>query len=153
MTDVVKDGSETQADGITKAHGYYSEVIVDEPPTDLFFRQVPGALPPPEDLRQLKLALEAAAQVTVTFFRSDLKNKRKFMERLRLAGQVGCCGPHYVVFEGIDSLESTKRQIVEEGYTLRNSIWYTYTLYTLLILIPCVLVGFARAYPVDADTH
>jgi len=122
--------------------GYYSAVKVDEPPTDLFFVQIAGAPPPPDDLRQLKLDLEAAAQVAVTFFRNDLNKMRMFMERLRLAGTVGCCGPRFVVVDGRDSLESTKGQIVLEGYAQRNATWYTYTRYTLFILIPTAVIGF-----------
>jgi hypothetical protein len=122
--------------------GYYSTVIIDNPPTDLFFRQVIGAPPPPDNLRQLKLDLEAAAQVVLTFFRGHPEKKLRFMERLRLAGQIGCCGPNYRVIDGTDSLESTKRQVVEEGYEQRNAIWYTYTRFTLLILVPTAVAGF-----------
>jgi hypothetical protein len=121
---------------------YYSAVIVDDPPTDLFFREVAGAPSAPDDLRQLKIELEATAQVTVTLFRNDLDNKRKFMERLRLAGEIGCCGQHYRVVDGRDSLDSTKKQIVGEGYTQRNIIWKTYTRYTLSILMPTTVLGF-----------
>jgi hypothetical protein len=123
--------------------GYYSTVKTDDPPTDLFFVQVADAAPAPDDLRQLKLDLEAAAQVVVTFFRDDLDNKRRFMRLLTLAGQVGCCGPNFRVVDGRDSLESTKRQLLEEGYSKRDAVWQTYTLYTLIVLIPTALLGFA----------
>ncbi len=121
--------------------GYYSAVFVDDPPTDLFFRQVAGAPPAPEDLRQLKLDLEAATRVVLAFFRDQLPNKRTFMERLRLAAQVGCCSQHYSIVDGRDSLDSTKKQVVDEGYRERNKIWHVYTRYTLLILIPCAVIG------------
>jgi hypothetical protein len=122
--------------------GYYSKVRTDDPPTDLFFVQVANAGPAPDDLRQLKLDLEAAAQVVVTFFRDDLERKRRFMERLRLAGQIGCCGPNFNVVDGRDSLESTKKQVLDEGYSNRNAVWQTYTRRTLVVLIPTAVVGF-----------
>ncbi len=135
--------AETDEEKRQMAGGYYSRVLIDEPPTDLFFERVSGAPEPPEDLRQLKLDLEGAAQSVVTFFRDDAEALLNFMERLQLAGQVGCCGPDYRIGEGKDSLESTKRQVLQKGYESRNRIWFEYTRYTLAILLPTVVAGFA----------
>jgi hypothetical protein len=122
--------------------GYYSEVgLLDDPPTDIFFRQIDGAPPPPEELRQLKTDIEDTVQVALSFLTNRDKVKIKVMDRLRLAAQVGCCGPQFNVAEGRSSLESTRKLLLGEGYELRKELLDIYIKYMLIVLVPTLLLG------------
>jgi len=108
---------------------------------DIDFVRAKDSPEEPEEMRDLRIAIQDAARVVVSFFKFDREKRDEFLTMLHQTADTGLRGPNFSIASGRSDLASVKQRLVDSAYELRSIALKKYSKVASLVGGPTLLVG------------